>query len=75
MTSMSLLAGRTVVLSTDNFCKQFGPNKISDLNLIQAVWHSDGIPERIFKKIDFENNQQMIKKNEKLPSRQKKSDI
>ena len=38
-----------LVSSADNFCKQFGP-KMSGLILMQIVLHSDGIPERIFRK-------------------------
>ena len=38
---------------------------MSCLVWIQTVWNSDGIPERIFQKIDFEKNQ-MTKKHEKI---------
>ena len=43
-----------LVSSADNLYKQFGhrsgPDKTSGLLWIQNVWHSDGIPERIFRK-------------------------
>ena len=38
---------------------------------VQPVRHSDGIPVRIFQKVNFEKNQQMTKKHEKLPSKSK----
>ena len=39
---------------------------MSGLIWIQAVWHSDGIPERFFlKKVDFEKNQQSCKMTQK----------
>ena len=44
---------------------------MSGLIWIQTVWHFDGIPERIFQKVDFEKNQQTTKKHAKLPSRQR----
>ena len=34
---------------------------------IQSVWHSNGIPERIFRKRWFWKNQQTTKKHEKFP--------
>ena len=61
------------MLSADNLCKQFGPRsgptKLGP-NWIQTVRNSDGIPERIFHKVDFEKNQQTAKMHEKSPSRQ-----
>ena len=51
-----------ITLQTD--WTQIRPDKI----WIQSVWHSDGIPQRILKKIDFEKKQ-MTKKHEKLHRR------
>ena len=47
------------------------PDKMSGLIWIQSVWHSDGIPERIFRKVYFENNRQRTKKHEKFPRGQR----
>ena len=57
-----------LVLSADNFCKQFGtrsgPTKCRALITIQTVWHFDDIPEIIFRKSWFWKIQQtIIKKN------------
>ena len=47
-----------LVVSADNLCKQFGSTDQArhfvgpDLHPI--VWGSDGIPERIFRKVNFE---------------------
>ena len=40
---------------------------MSGLIWIQTISHSDGIPERIFEKVDFEKNQQTTKKLENYP--------
>ena len=40
---------------------------MSGLIWVQTVWHSNGIPEIIFQKVDFEKNQQMTKKYTNLP--------
>ena len=44
-----------LVSSADSHCKQFGPRSglTSGLIWIQTVWHSDGIPERNFQKVDL----------------------
>ena len=63
---MSSLTLCLLVSTADNLCKQF-VNKMSGLIWIQTVWHSDGIPVRIFQKVDFEINQQTAKKHSKLP--------
>ena len=34
---------------------------------IQIVWHSDGTPERINKKKDFESSQETTKRTQKYP--------
>ena len=47
------------------------PDKTSGLIWIQSVWHSGGIPERIFEKVDFEKNQQTTTKHEKFPKGQR----
>ena len=65
------------MLSADNFVKQFGlrsgptkgqapPPQMSGLFWIQIVWHSDGIPERIFQKCWFWKKSADDKKHEKL---------
>ena len=62
--NFSYLTLYLIVSSADNFCKQFGPR--SCLKKIASpgsqMFDSDGIPEGIFKKVDFEKNQQMTKK-------------
>ena len=45
-------------------------NSLLGLNWVQAVWHSDGIPERIFRKSQFRKNHQMTKNYSKSPSLQ-----
>ena len=45
--------------------------KTSDLIWIQSVCHSDHIPKIIFRKVDFEKNQQSTKKHEKFPRGQR----
>ena len=64
-----------LVSSAHNLCKQFvwiqtRPDNVLGLIWIQTAWHSDGIPEIIFKKVDFEKNQ-MTKKHAKLPRGQR----
>ena len=49
---------------------QIGPYITSGLIWIQNVWHSDGIPERIFRKRWFWKNHQTTIKHAKLPRRQ-----
>ena len=44
---------------------QIRPNKMSGLIWIRTVWHSDGIPEGIFRKSWYKKNQQTTKKNMK----------
>ena len=54
--------------SADNLGKQLGPRCLSGLILFQTVGLSDGIPERIFKNVDFEKqlrNSRRQKKNMK----------
>ena len=54
------------VSSADNLCKQFGPRsgptKVSGLIWNWTVWHSEGSPERFFRKKWFWKNQQTTKK-------------
>ena len=61
-----------LVPSADNFCKQFGPRSDptkrrawSWFNLCDTD-HADGIPERIFRKVDFEEKSAEDKKNMKI---------
>ena len=57
-----------LVSSVDNLCKPFGPRL--GLIWIQTVWHSNDIPERIFRNSwlkKLKKNQQMTKKQEKFP--------
>ena len=49
---------------------QIRPDILSGLIWIQTLWRSDGIPERIFRKVSFWKNQQTTKEHEKLPSMQ-----
>ena len=44
---------------------------MSGLIWVQTLRHFDGIPERIFRKVDFGKNQQTAKKHEKLPRMQR----
>ena len=50
---------------------QIRPDVKSSLIWVQTVWHSTGIPERIFWKCYFWKNQQSTKKCTKLPSIQR----
>ena len=61
--------------SADNlyktFLTQIRPDKALGLIWIQTVWHSDGIPEKVFLKVDFEKKKSANdKKHEKLPHMQ-----
>ena len=64
-----------MVSTADDFCNQFGCR--SGLtkpgpNLDPNCFDTNGISERIFfKNVDFEKYQQIKKKHEKLPSRQR----
>ena len=70
-----LLSPCLLVSSAENLCKQFWtqirPNETSGPILIQTVWHSGGIPERIFRKSWFWKISRRPKEHEKLPSRQR----
>ena len=57
------------MLSADKLSKHLNeirPNKLSDLIRIQSVWHSDGIPERIFQKKLKKKIQQTTERKKKF---------
>ena len=48
------------------FANSLGPDQAQHDVWIQTVWHSDGIPKRIFDKVDFESADHKL--HEKLAS-------
>ena len=68
---LNILTHYLLVSSADNLWKQFGtqiwPDRMSGLIWIQTVWHSDRIPEIIFRKKWFGKNQQATKNIKNFP--------
>ena len=58
------------MLSADNPCKGYEPRSGPTKYGACSGWHSDGIPERFFWKVDFEKNKQTTKNHEEFPSMQ-----
>ena len=57
------------VSSVDNFCRaKIRPDILLGLICESKLFETDGNPERIFEKVHFEKNQQMIKNHDKFPS-------